>query len=476
MYKKLLPLFLFFLILTNCKSDEVFFDNAICIENISTIDAESGLKENQTLVIKDGKIYKIFQSNQVKLSNKNTIINGNGKYIIPGLWDAHIHFAFLEELAPNMLDLFLGYGITSVRDTGGQIEFVKKWKDKANSDTLNYPRVMIAGPLLDGKYNVYDGSDPWHPHLSTKNNTVQSVEQQVHYLDSLDVDLFKAYEMLTPNQFKKITELARKKGLKVTGHVPLSMDVISASNAGLNSMEHMRNLEMSCASNADELLKERTELLKNSNNLSGAALRSKIHRTQRMKAIENHDDAKANEVFKVLAKNQTWQIPTMTLYVSDRYKEDFKYMPTEIRRKWEKGLASLVDKKNPFENKKYAKWMFKMIKKVHDNKIGIMAGTDTPIAYLTPGLSLHEELNLFVKAGLTPLEALKTATVNPAKYFKLDSKLGLIKENMLADLVILDKNPLEDINNTKQINSVFKNGNYVSRKKLDEILMNVSKK
>jgi imidazolonepropionase-like amidohydrolase len=120
--------------------------------------------------------------------------------------------------------------------------------------------------------------------------------------------------------------------------------------------------------------------------------------------------------------------------------------------------------------------MLKMIGQIHENKIEIMAGTDTPIGYLTPGLSLHEELNLLVKSGLSPLEAIKTATMNPAKYFNLDDELGLIEENMFADLVILDANPLENINNTKQINAVLKQGNYFDRTTLDQILKNINEK
>lgn len=476
MRKHILLISLFLLVLSSCKVDEIFFEDALCIENITTIDAKNGLLENQTLIIKDGKIHKIAATNELKLSQKNKIVDGSGKYVIPGLWDTHIHFAFIEELAPNMFDLFLAYGVTGVRDTGGQIDFVKQWKDKSLANPKSTPRVMIAGPLLDGMPNVYNGSDAGHPHLSTGLNSVNAVEQQVNMLDSIGVDFLKAYEMLTPDQFAKITQLAREKGLKVTGHVPLSMDVISASNAGLNSMEHMRNLELSCASNAEELLENRKQLLASGKNDTGAILRSRIHKTQRIPAIENYDENKAKEVLRVLAKNETWQIPTLALYASTRLKENFKYLPDSIKKEWEKGLALSQNIETPPDRIKYAEFMLKMIGQIHENKIEIMAGTDTPIGYLTPGLSLHEELNLLVKSGLSPLEAIKTATMNPAKYFNLEDELGLIEENMFADLVILDANPLENINNTKQINAVLKQGNYFDRTTLDQILKNINEK
>jgi imidazolonepropionase-like amidohydrolase len=335
---------------------------------------------------------------------------------------------------------------------------------------------MIAGPLLDGLPNVYDGSDAGHPHLSTGLGSVDDVVQQVNLLDSMGVDLLKAYEMLSPEQFAKITQMAKEKGLKVTGHVPLSMDVISASNAGLNSMEHMRNLELSCASNAEELLQERIQLLDAGKNDSGAILRSRLHSAQRVKAVENYDENKAKEVLKVLAKNETWQIPTMALMRSVRLKENFTYLPDSLKQVWEKGLLSIQDRKPSPGRLKYVDWILKMVGEVHKNKIGIMAGTDTPIGYLTPGLSLHEELSQLVEAGLSPLEALKTATLNPAIYFNLDNELGWIGENTWADLLILDANPLENINNTKQINAVIKQGNFLDRAQLDEILTAVSKK
>ncbi len=475
MYKLVLTALLVFLF-TSCQPSEDYFEGALCIQNIATIDAKNGLKENQTLILKDGKIFKIAPTKDLKLSQKNNIVDGTGKYIIPGLWDAHIHFAYIEPLAPSMFDLFLAHGVTGVRDTGGQIAYVKSFKEAANNNPLTSPRVMISGPLLDGMPNVYDGSSPGRPPLSTGSATVDEIEALVNVLDSLGIDFLKAYEMLTPEQFSKITEMAKAKGLKVTGHVPLSMDVISASNAGLNSMEHMRNLELSCASNAAALLEERKQLLASGKNDEGGVLRSRIHSAQRFKAVDNYDEDKAKEVLAVLAENETWQIPTMALYRSVRVKENFENLPKDIRTRWEEGLAAMSDSPPSEDRKKYAAWMSKMVGKIHENKIEIMAGTDTPIGFLTPGLSLHEELSQLVESGLTPLEALKTATLNPAVYFDLEDELGWIGENTWADLVILDANPLENIHNTKQINAVLKQGNYMDRNQLDELLQGVRQK
>ncbi len=462
----------------NCKPTDTVYEDAICIVNISTIDPNDGLKENQTVILKGGKILKIAASSQLNLSPSNKIIDGAGKFLIPGLWDTHVHFAYIEELAPRMFDLFLAHGITSVRDTGGKLDFVKKWKDKALANPTEAPRVMIAGPLLDGETNVYDGSDAAHPELSVRLSSVNAAEEQIELLISKEVDLLKAYEMLTPEQFIKVCELGIANNLKITGHVPLSMDVISASNAGMSSMEHMRNLELSCASNSEELLKERQELLKNTNKLSGGELRSSIHRAQKAKAISNYDTTKAEKVLRILKKNDTWQVPTLALntFLSNKYFADsiyqnsYQYLPDSIGQYWKK--RSLILKNYPMSKVFEIQSDFnkKMIKKIYEFDIPIMAGTDTPIAYLTPGTSLHEELAALVQAGLTPIDALKTATTNPAKYFNLEKELGGIKETMWADLVILNSNPLEDIENTKNIDAIFKEGKYYSRNDLDALL------
>ena len=470
----------YFLIFTffACQNSEVFFEDALCIENISTIDPEIGLLENQTIIIKAGKIIQISPSPELQLSKQNTIIDGTGKFMIPGLWDAHIHFSFIKEMAPNMLDLFLAYGITSVRDTGGDINFVNTWKEKSLANPTSAPRVMVAGPLLDGSPNVYDGSDLSHPPLSVGLKTVDDVKNKINELDSLKVDFLKAYEMLTPEQFKEVTKLAKEKGLKVTGHVPLSMDVIGASNAGLNSMEHFRNLELSCASNSDELLLQRQQLLASGKDDKGGVLRSRIHKEQRQIAIENFDLDKANKVLDVLVKNDTWQIPTLTLntaskrrpFATKEWQESFTYLPKNVQEQWLNYINNLKKTEvTPF-NEKYSKWMFDMTKRVHDKGIKIMAGTDTPIYFLTPGRSLHEELAVLVEAGLSPLEAIKAATKNPAEYFNLENELGSIAKNNWADLVILEANPLVDINNTKKINAVIKQGNYFDRTQLDLLL------
>lgn len=473
-------LFIFFF---SCRPAVPDIQDALVITDVSVIDAEAGLRENQTVYLKDGRILSIVPSADAPASSSNTVIDGSGKYLIPGLWDAHVHFDYAEPLAPSMFALFLGYGVTSVRDTGGRLEKVKAWRDAAGRDSTAAPRVKMAGPLLDGDRNVYDGSAPNLPPLSVGSGSVTEVLDLLKELEDAEVDFLKAYEMLTPDQLLAITKRAREMGLKVTGHIPLSMDAVSASNAGMNCMEHLRNLEVSCAANADELLEKRLKMLALDENIGGSVLRSRIHAAQRTEAMAKQDSAKTAEVLRVLAANNTWQVPTLALntfrnrmYVNrPDFQESVKFLPDSLSQNWLEGMKALGTRTFSAAAKASGTWSMKMIKPLHAAGVEIMAGTDCPIAYLTPGYSLHEELAVLVESGLTPLEALKTATLNPARFFGMEDTLGLVRKGYLADLVLLDANPLEDIRNSTKIQAVIRAGRYYSRRELDALLKSAKK-
>lgn len=467
--KRIATLSLCFVIflLSGCSSD-AYFEDALCISNVTIVDPIDGLKENMNVIIQENRIATIFSSDEKVLSSKNVIIDGTGKFLIPGLWDAHVHFAFIEDLAPSMFDLFLAYGVTSVRDTGGELKVVKEWRTKALADPNNAPRVLIAGPLLDGLPNVYDGSSLSRPPLSVGLADSVEVADYVQSLVDEEVDLVKAYEMLSPDQLIAIVKIAEENGLKVTGHIPLSMDAITAANAGMSSFEHLRNLEFSFAANSDELLAERREMLARGKSEQGGVLRSSIHEAQRMNAIANSDSVQTYNVLKALKQNDTWQVPTLSImtaitkrhFLTDDWKAVSKKLPQPVSENWQEGAKVFEDRPVNEDRQVYTDWMLSTTQKMNEHGINLMAGTDCPIFYLIPGHSLHNELVLLVEAGLTPQEALATATIQPAKYFGIDGELGLVKENYMADLVLLDKNPLDDIANTRTIEGVIRNGKW----------------
>ena len=474
--KKIFPTIVLFQIIA-CSNEGLFFEDAYVIENVGIIDPIDGLELNMSVVIKENKILDIFKTREIVLSPKNKVHNGTNKFIIPGLWDSHIHFAFEKDLATSMPNLFLYHGITSLRDTGGEFDFVNKFKQEAISNPKTKSRVKIAGPLIDGKFNVYDGSNIYFPKLSIQNIDNNQLERNVRLLIDKKVDFLKAYEMLSPAQFKILSNLAKENNLKLTGHVPLSMSVIEASNLGLNSMEHLRNLELSMTEMSEKLFQERKNLLLNKSSIKGSELRSLIHSKQRMKSINDLDSIKINNVIDALIKNDVWQIPTLILYKNfanktfknPDYLQFLNLLPEERKEVWIKKINAIdnVINKDVVE---YTVWSKKMVDFMHDRGISFMAGTDTPIGFLIPGLSLHQEIQELYESGLSELEAIQTATINPAKYFNLENSLGRIKSGFIADLIILDKNPLESISNTKSIHAVIKEGHLMNRSYLDSLM------
>ena len=474
--KKIFPTIVLFQIIA-CSNEGLFFEDAYVIENVGIIDPIDGLELNMSVVIKENKILDIFKTREIVLSPKNKVHKGTNKFIIPGLWDSHIHFAFEKDLATSMPNLFLYHGITSLRDTGGEFDFVNKFKQEAISNPKTKSRVKIAGPLIDGKFNVYDGSNIYFPKLSIQNIDNNQLERNVRLLIDKKVDFLKAYEMLSPAQFKMLSNLAKENNLKLTGHVPLSMSVIEASNLGLNSMEHLRNLELSMTKMSEKLFQERKNLLLNKSSIKGSELRSLIHSKQRMKSINDLDSIKINNVIDALIKNDVWQIPTLILYKNfanktfknPDYLQFLNLLPEERKEVCIKKINAIdnVINKDVVE---YTVWSKKMVDFMHDRGISFMAGTDTPIGFLIPGLSLHQEIQELYESGLSELEAIQTATINPAKYFNLENSLGRIKSGFIADLIILDKNPLESISNTKSIHAVIKEGHLMNRSYLDSLM------
>ena len=288
------------LILQSCTESESKIQDTYVLSNVTLIDPVDGSESNKSLLIKDGKIGQIFGANDKRIFEGYSQYDLTGKFLIPGLWDAHVHYAFNDSLRSSMNRLFLAHGITSVRDTGGPMEIVGEVKKYTKEHTTTSPNVFFAGPLIDGTPNVYNDSSPSYPLLSIENKDPEEIVQNTAGLIASEVDFLKAYEMLTEEQFKSLTKIAQEHKLKVTGHIPLSMNLFSAVEAGLNGMEHLRNLEMTAASNAEGLQRQRLGLLKNKDDLSGGFLRLLIHQKQRIPAIKAEDAERFKKVAKLL--------------------------------------------------------------------------------------------------------------------------------------------------------------------------------
>ena len=428
------------------------------ITNVTVIDAVNGVRENLTVIF-DGDQILAVQPAASEISVAETI-DGSGKYLIPGLWDFHVHLTYDDRFTEMMPAQFLSYGITSVRDTGGLMHKILPVVEKMRAPDALAPRVFFAGPLLDGNFVVYDGES--RPEIGTRNATPDDARAMIMNLKEQGVDFIKIYEMVSPAVFDAMVETANELGLPIDSHVPLSMRA-SIAGPSVDSIEHLRNIEMDCASNSPELHETRLELLKNPDGLSGADLRSSLHTLQRMPAIAAYDEERCDQTLATLTS--TTQVPTLRLmglnlappYLRDDWEDALSRVRDDVREDWTAEAAGIAD--NPIEEfTAYGEWGLFLIGRMHERGIPIGAGTDTPIFLAVPGYSLHSELEYLVRAGLSPLEAIGSATLRPAEWFSLQDEMGTIDAGKRADMVLLDANPLDDIGNTKRISQVISRG------------------
>jgi imidazolonepropionase-like amidohydrolase len=252
--------------------------------------------------------------------------------------------------------------------------------------------------------------------------------------------------------------------------VPFSVSVLEASDAGQKSMEHLFGIYLSCSSHEDEL---RSEMLKAGVTLSG----SERIRFEVDEAAASYDEGKAAKVFAHLAKNGTWQVPTFAAILPDFQGFDvhvttdsrLKYIPPTVQKQWSEAAStgSAIDTKS-FERK------LQIVAAMHRAGVPLLAGTDAAWyqPYTYAGFSLHDELALLVQAGLTPMESLQTATINPARFLGMEKDLGTIETGKIANLVLLDADPLANIHNTTKISEVFLAGQEFDRPALDRMLQN----
>lgn len=433
------------------------------ITNVTVIDAVSGARPNVTVVF-DGDAIVAVGPADAELPPASETIDGSGKYLIPGLWDMHVHLTYDEAFTEDMPALFLAHGITSVRDTGGLIEKLEPVVEKMRAPGALAPRVFYSGPLLDGEFVVYDGES--RPKIGIQNSTADAARANVDRLHAAGVDFIKIYEMVSPEVFEALVEAGRERDLPIAAHIPLSM---RASEAGpkVDSMEHLRNVELDCASNADELHQERLRILSEHEEGPGSELRTRLHTLQRLTAIAEHDEERCRETIESLVS--TIQVPTLRLntlalhppFEREDWEEILARVPEGARPQWEQ-LVSMWSSTPQLRDTTSAEFALSLVERMHRAGVPIGAGTDTPIAVSLPGDSLHTELERLVEAGLTPLEAIEAATIRPAEFFSLQDEMGTIDVGRRADLVLLDEDPLEDITHTRAIATVVTKGNVVS--------------
>lgn len=441
----------------------------LAIENVTVIDAENGVREGQTVVVDDGRIVSVGPAGGAAAE----VVDGSGQYLIPGLWDFHVHLTYDARFTDAMPGLFLNNGITSVRDTGGPLDLVLAAVEAMRAEGATAPRVFYAGPLLDGGDVVYDGEN--RPLLGIANPDPETARENVAMLAEAGVDFLKIYEMVTPEVFAALVEAAQAHGLPMDGHVPLSM---RARDVGphVQSLEHLRNIELDCTEAPEALLGERVRLLENPDGAPGVALRSQLHNLQRMAAVEAYDEQNCRAVFE--AMTETIQVPTLRLnglglqppFERSDWDAELSKLPDDLEAEWRRTTEMSLSGSAPMRDNSFGEWSLRLVGMMHEAGVPMGAGTDTPIGFAAPGYSLHSELEMLVRAGLSPNEALRAATLRPAEFFGMADELGTIEAGRLADLVLLSGNPLDDITNTRTVQAVVTKGELLTRAALDALV------
>jgi imidazolonepropionase-like amidohydrolase len=458
----------------------------LVITNVNVIDVMSGgVRPNQNLVVVGDRISQLGAASEVRPPAEAKQIAGEGYYLIPGLWDMHIHLRSdptkpgisLAKENAAILKLFLVNGVVGVREMGGDLaESVIEWRQEIEAGKREGPRIVTGGRKLDEEKPQWPGS------ISVM--TPDEGRQAVLQVKRLGADFVKIYfRTVDPAVLRAIVEEAHKQHMKVTGHAPRNIPPDELVNIGVDGLEHVPFMSgggpFIAASGAqlEGFFKEEEARSKTPLSMSGAERNSRL--------MWMSDEATATELYKTMARKDFFLTPTVTV-ITRNVEVTEKDLSSDTRKRflfpaiwmsWDlkTGLRHPLSADFLPIYKEQVKRGGDNLRAAHKAGVVILAGTDSGVAnsYVLPGWSLHEELENFVKNGFTPLEALQTATVNSAKWRGRFESEGVIEKNRVADLVMLRANPLQSIGRTREIEAVISHGRYYSRADLDHLLAGV---
>lgn len=443
---------------------------SFAITHVSVIDMTGAPpKRDMTVIINEGRIFAIRSSKILPPADTPTI-DGTGKFLVPAFWDMHVHALNSD----RMLPLFVVNGVLGVRDMGNpRIGDILKWREEAAAGKIVSPRIVTAG-------RVIDGDPPANRDYSVVVKNAEEAREAVRDLKAQKVDLLKVYDVLSREAYFAIVDEAKKTGLPFAGHVPSAVTSVEASDAGQRSIEHLGKLLEDSSGAPEKIRARRAEPIKAGDFFAFTSRFGRIYD----EVLATYSDKKAREIFAHFRRNKTWQVPTLATKNSRTFIDELdakgdtrsKYVEASQLNYWKPQVGFFSRYRTPdyiIAAKKYFQKELALVGEMQRYGVPLLAGTDTPAAYVVAGFSLHDELALLVKAGLTPMQALQAATRNPAEYLGELETQGTIERGKIANLLLLDADPLKDIKNTTRINAVIQNGRYLSRADLDKILADV---
>jgi len=410
---------------------------AVAFTDIVVIDGtDPSPRAHQNVVIQGNRILAVGPADSVPVPRGARVMPGTGKYMIPGLWDMHVHTVFPG--GRQVLPLYIANGVTGVRDLAGDWKQITAWRREIAAGTLVGPRILASGPYLEG------GDVPIVHFLA---RTPDEARAAIDSLVATGVDVIKLHSQLNRETYLAAARYGRERGLRVAGHVPSSVSAAEASDAGVGSIEHMLQIPISCTP-AESL--------------------ALVPRFPVQRVVGRCSSQDLAPLFARFVHNGTWVVPTLTASyeVAHWPKRDLpgdafaQYLPDTLKKYVASIFPMLPDipaDADVVGMQLFAKRLV-LVAEVYRAGVGILPGTDAPLRNSPPGFGLHEELRLMVQGGMPTFAVLRAATLEPARYFGLLDSLGTVAPGKVADLVILTASPLESIENTRRIAWVVKEG------------------
>jgi len=404
----------------------------LAITGVNVVDVVDGrILPNSTVTISGETIASVAQNGAPPAGAR--VVDGGGRFLIPGLWDMHAH---MEASGDSWLPLYVANGVTGIRDMGSDLDLILKMRQATSSGRVVGPRIFAAGPILD------DAPGEWPFRLRVR--TAREGAAAVQLLKRRGVDLVKVHDNTPRDAFFAIAEEARRQNLPLAGHVPNKVTVQEAIDAGQTDVEHLANLALwkPCS--------------------GGQEYRPEACRP----------------FFENLARRGIWQTPTLAAMselmtigtpASAVSADRLAYASQGVRKMWAGNQGAFATPELIRILRAGAQVGAVVTKDMAGAGVGILAGCDSMIA----GFCVHDELAAMVSGGMTPLAALQTATLSPARYFSRAETSGSVASGKTADLVLLDGNPLSDIANVRRIRAVAVAGRLLERKELDGLLTQV---
>ncbi|MGE0555887.1 MAG: amidohydrolase family protein [Gemmatimonadales bacterium] len=438
-------------------------DTVLAIAHVTVVDVDGeGARPDHTVVVEGDRITAVGPSDRVRVPSNARLLDGRGKFLIPGLWDMHVHGFWSPAITATFAPLFVANGVTGVRDMGSPLPVDQQlaWQREIATGRRLGPRVVLAGKIVDGPSPIWPGSiavaDPAQGRAA-----VRSLQRD-------GVGFVKVYELLPRLAFFAIADEARRLDLPFEGHVPSSVSALEAAEAGQRSIEHLSGLLAAASLRGDE---PRTD--------------SRPWGPEVKALLDSYDATRAARVFARLQQLGTWQSPTLITIATvlgdlarggGREGPNEKYLPRSEREEWRRmadAMTVTLTEEDREVLRRYVTLHLTLAGEAARAGVPILAGSDVPKPHLVPGFSLHDELALLVDAGLSPREALRAATSNPARFIGREHELGTVAVGKLADLVVLDADPLASIRNTRRVHAVVLGGRLLDRVALDRVLREV---